>query len=76
MRGPYESPVPLDERYFLVSREGTILLRDYDGQSFTIMRTAGRDGILLRATVAAETDAALGAGHAPRAGMPTRSRKC
>jgi hypothetical protein len=31
MRGPYESPVPLDERHFLVSREGTILLRDYDG---------------------------------------------
>lgn len=31
MRGPYESPVPLDDRYFLVSREGTILLRDYDG---------------------------------------------
>ncbi len=31
MRGPYESPVPLDTRYFLVSRAGTILLRDYDG---------------------------------------------
>lgn len=31
MRGPYESPVPLDARYFLVSRAGTILLRDYDG---------------------------------------------
>ena len=31
MRGPYESPVPLDDRHFLVSRAGTILLRDYDG---------------------------------------------
>jgi len=31
MRGPYESPVPIDERYFLVSRAGTTLLRDYDG---------------------------------------------
>ena len=31
LRGPYESPVPLDARYFLVSREGRILLRDYDG---------------------------------------------
>lgn len=30
MRGPYESPVPLDERYYLVSRAGTILLREYD----------------------------------------------
>ncbi len=31
MRGPYESPVPLDARFFLVSREGRVLLRDYDG---------------------------------------------
>ncbi len=31
LRGPYESPVPLDAHYFLVSREGRILLRDYDG---------------------------------------------
>lgn len=30
IRGPYESPVPLDEHYFFVSREGTILLRDYE----------------------------------------------
>ncbi len=29
LRGPYESPVPLDARYYLVSREGRILLRDY-----------------------------------------------
>ena len=31
LRGPYESPVPLDADYFLVSREGRILLRDYAG---------------------------------------------
>ena len=31
MRGAYESPMPLDERHFLVSRAGTILLRDYEG---------------------------------------------
>ena len=32
MRGPYESPMPLDERFYLVSREGLILLRDYAGR--------------------------------------------
>jgi hypothetical protein len=31
LRGPYESPVPLDAHYYLVSREGRILLRDYEG---------------------------------------------
>ena len=31
LRGPYESPVPLDARYYLVSREGRVLLRDYAG---------------------------------------------
>jgi hypothetical protein len=31
LRGPYESSVPLDARYYLVSREGRILLRDYAG---------------------------------------------
>ena len=31
LRGPYESPVPLDARFYLVSREGRILLRDYEG---------------------------------------------
>jgi len=31
IKGPYESPYPLDSELFLVSREGTILLRDYDG---------------------------------------------
>ncbi len=31
LRGPYESPVPLDARFYLVSREGRVLLRDYAG---------------------------------------------
>ncbi len=38
MRGPYESPVPLDARYYLVSREGTILLRDYAGTASVPLR--------------------------------------
>jgi hypothetical protein len=31
IRGPYESPFPLDSQYFLVSCAGTILVRDYNG---------------------------------------------
>jgi hypothetical protein len=31
IRGPYESPYPLDARHFLVSRRGTVLVRDYAG---------------------------------------------
>ena len=30
MHGPYESPYPLDAKHYLVSRLGTVLLRDYD----------------------------------------------
>ncbi len=29
-RGPYENPFPIDEKYFLVSKMGAVLLRDYD----------------------------------------------
>ena len=29
VRGPYESPYPLDEKLYLVSRDGTVQLRDY-----------------------------------------------
>jgi len=36
-RGPYESPFPLDERYFLVSRRGAVILRDYDGTEQTTL---------------------------------------
>jgi hypothetical protein len=31
-RGPYQTPYPVDDRCFLVSYDGTILLRDYDGK--------------------------------------------
>jgi mono/diheme cytochrome c family protein len=34
-RGPYQTPYPVDGRYFLVSYDGTILLRDYDGTEQT-----------------------------------------
>ncbi len=33
IKGPYESPFPIDRRYYLVSLAGTILLRDYAGSS-------------------------------------------
>jgi hypothetical protein len=29
-RGPYQTPYPLDQRYYLVSYDGTLLVRDYD----------------------------------------------
>ena len=29
-RGPYLNPFPLDEKHYLVSRRGTVLVRDYD----------------------------------------------
>ena len=31
VRGPYESPFPIDDQYYLVTRNGTVLLRDYKG---------------------------------------------
>jgi len=31
IRGPYESPFPVDAEHFLVSKRGTILIRRYDG---------------------------------------------
>ncbi len=39
IRGPYESPFPVDDQYFLVSCAGTLLIRDYRGtQQATILR--------------------------------------
>ncbi len=37
VRGPYESPWPLDERLFLVSRAGTIVLRDQDHSAHVVV---------------------------------------
>jgi hypothetical protein len=42
MRGPYESPFPLDDTYFLVSKQGTILLRDYKGTLDIALRSPER----------------------------------
>ena len=39
IRGPYESPFPIDGQYYLVSCDGTIVLRDYAGtEQVTILR--------------------------------------
>ncbi|MGD0088364.1 MAG: hypothetical protein ABSE73_00410 [Planctomycetota bacterium] len=44
VHGPYENPYPLDERYFLVSKRGTILLRDFDNtEQVTVLQP--RQGI-------------------------------
>ena len=39
VRGSYENPLPLDQQFFLVSKRGAIVLRDYEG---------AREAILLR----------------------------
>ena len=44
IRGPYESPYPLDGRHFLVSSRGTLLVRDYDGTRRAQI-IAPRDGL-------------------------------
>jgi hypothetical protein len=44
MRGPYESPLPLDARHFLVSRAGSVLLRDYEG-TVDLALCEARDGL-------------------------------
>jgi hypothetical protein len=44
IRGLYESPYPLDQEHFLVSRGGTILLRDYDGTKQVVL-LCEKDGI-------------------------------
>ncbi len=37
-RGPYENPFPIDEEYFVVSKLGTIVLRDYDGMESVVVK--------------------------------------
>jgi len=37
-KGPYENPFPIDEKYFLVSKLGTIILRDYDGTERVVVK--------------------------------------
>jgi hypothetical protein len=43
MRGPYESPFPLDQNYFLVSKAGTLLLRDYEGKCDVVIRAGDKE---------------------------------
>ncbi len=41
VRGPYENPYPIDDEYFLVSKRGSILIRDYEGsQEAALLRPA------------------------------------
>ena len=45
VHGPYESPWPIDEKYFLVSNRGTTILRDYDGtEQVVLLRPSGGMG--------------------------------
>lgn len=45
IRGPYENPYPVDAEHFLVSRRGTVLLRDYAGsQLATLLKPEGELG--------------------------------
>ncbi len=37
VRGPYESPFPIEGRHFLVSKRGTILVRSYAGESQAVL---------------------------------------
>ena len=41
---PYQTPYPVDEKYFLVSHDGTTLLRDYD-RSEQVIVLKPRDGM-------------------------------
>ncbi len=38
-KGPYENPFPVDETYFVVSKLGTAILRDYDGTQRVTLAT-------------------------------------
>ncbi len=43
--GPYETPYPIDDRHYLVSRQGSLQLRDFDGTSpATLLRPNGGMG--------------------------------
>lgn len=44
IRGPYENPFPLDREFFLVSKRGTVLVRDYAGTRQAVV-ISPRDGL-------------------------------
>lgn len=43
--GPYENPYPLDDGLFLVSRRGTVMVRDYAGKRMAEILAPGKDGL-------------------------------
>lgn len=45
VRGPYENPFPLDDQLFLVSRRGTVMVRDYAGRRMAEIVGPGKDGL-------------------------------
>ncbi len=45
LRGPYESPFPISDRYFLVSKSGWVLLRDYEGTVDVLVLKPGGGGL-------------------------------
>ena len=45
VRGPYESAFPVDERYFLVSKDGSLLIRDYEGTEQAVALAREGDGL-------------------------------
>lgn len=44
IRGPYENPLPIDGEYFLVSKRGSLLIRNYDGTKQAVLLRP-RDGL-------------------------------
>ena len=45
VRGPYENPFPIDNQFFLVSRRGTVMVRDYAGKRMAEIVAPGKDGL-------------------------------
>lgn len=46
VRGPYETPFPLNDELFFVSRAGSLLLRDYAGKrQITVLAGEGEDAL-------------------------------
>lgn len=44
VRGPYENPLPWNEEFFLVSKRGAVMLRDYEGTKEAVLLRP-RDGL-------------------------------
>ena len=56
VRGPYENPMPLDEQFFLVSKRGAIILRDYDGtRQAVVLRPRGGLGFYSPTPIRSQT---------------------